>query len=166
VAPVDTAATPLPDKDDNTYEPAVNVLKQATTYLVEGMKEELKAPPVTTGEAPTAAAPSKPVAPEGSAAAPVPAPKPRVLLLRVRVVKLEPGSRAARVWVGFGAGKSNVELSGDLLDGESGRVLLSFSLTRASSGGGKIAGGKYEKMMGGDIWDAGTDLGQMLALFK
>ena len=164
VAPVETATTPLPDKDDNTYEPAVNVLKQARSYLMEGMKEELKSPPVTEGDMPPPAPPAA-SAPASGASATAPA-RPRVLVLRVRVIKLDPGSRAARFWVGFGSGKSNVELAGELLDGDSGKVLLTFNLTRASSGGGKVAGGKYEKMMGGDIWDAGSDIGQMLALFK
>jgi hypothetical protein len=45
-------------------------------------------------------------------------------------------------------------------------VLLSFSVTRASSGTWKIAGGNYEKMMSGDVGDAGSDVGKMLTFFK
>ncbi len=165
VTPVDTAKTPLPDKDDNSREPAVKVLKRATAILVEGIQNELTSPPVTAGDEPPSApaAPASAAAPQPSAEAPAP---PKVLVVRLRIVELNPGSRAARAWVGWGAGKSSVELAGEVTDSASGHVLLSFSLTRASSGTWKMAGGDYEKMMAGDVEDVGSDVGTLLAAFK
>ena len=45
-------------------------------------------------------------------------------------------------------------------------MLLTFNVTRASSGTWKMAGGNYEKMMAGDVQDAGSDVGKMLTFFK
>jgi hypothetical protein len=166
VTPVETAKTPLPDKDDNTYEPTLNVLKKVTGTLIEGMRDELKSPPVAAGDAPAPAPAAAPAANSAAGSAAAPAAALKVLVVRLRIVALNPGSRAARYWGGFGAGKSSVELAGEVADGASGRVLLVFSLTRASSGTWKMAGGDYEKMMTGDIEDAGSDVGTMLAAFK
>ena len=165
--PVDTSKTALPDKEDNTYDPTVSVLKHATGSIIEGMKGELKAPPINTGDMPAPAPAAPPAAVADSAAAPAaPAAAPRILVIRVRIVELNPGSRAARYWGGFGAGKSSVEFEGDAIDGASGKVLLHFSITRSSSGAWKVAGGDYERMMTGDVQDAGSDIGTMLAFFK
>jgi hypothetical protein len=153
---LDTAATPLPDKDDNAYEPVKAVLERATETFVTGMKDELPAPPITT----------EPL--RGSAAVPEAggATVSRALAVRVRIVRLNPGSRSARFFGGFGAGKSSVEIEGEILDGTSNTVLLSFATQRSSGGMTKAFGGNYEKLMSGDVKDVGSDIGAMLALFK
>jgi hypothetical protein len=149
---LDTSATPLPDKDDNAHEPVVKVLKDATSTLVTGMQEELESPAIKVETAPTSEAPL-------SAASPV-------LQVRVRIVRMNPGSRSARFFGSFGAGKSSVEIEGEIVDGTSNTVLLSFATQRSSGGMTKFGGGSYEKLLTGDLSDLGTDIGAMLTLFK
>lgn len=54
------------------------------------------------------------------------------LLLSARFSKLVPGSRAKRFWVGFGAGKAVLELTGDLKERTTGRIVARFVHARAS----------------------------------
>jgi hypothetical protein len=51
--------------------------------------------------------------------------------LKMRVVRYNPGSAAARIFVGFGAGAATLDISADYMDG--GRTLLS---TQKSAGSG------------------------------
>jgi hypothetical protein len=166
VIPADTANTQLPDKDENTHEPALRVLGRATAILVEGMQNELKTPRLATGDAPRTASAAV-SAPADAASVPAAArAAPRLLLVRIRMVALDPGSRAARYWGGYDSGKTSVELEGDVRDSASGNLLLSFTVIRASGGALKIFGGRYERMMTRDIEHCGGDIGRMLAFFK
>jgi Domain of unknown function (DUF4410) len=88
------------------------------------------------------------------------------LQVRVRIVRMNPGSRSARFFGGFGAGKSSVEIEGNIVDGSSNTVLLSFTTQRSSGGMTKFGGGSYEKLLSGDLSDLGSDIGAMLAVFK
>ena len=77
---------------------------------------------------------------------------------------MNPGSRALRYFVGFGAGHSGTDFQGEVIDGGSGKVYLRFKHGRGSSIG--VFGGDYEKMMSGDSKDAAEDLGKMLVKFQ
>jgi hypothetical protein len=152
---VDSSATPLPDKDDNAHEPVLTVLKDATATFVAGIREELKSPSIqadAAGNAPTEAT---------NAGAGTTATTPGALQVRVRIVRMNPGSGAARFFAGFGAGKTSVEVEGDIIDGTSNTVLLSFATQRSSG-----RGGSYEKLLRGDVSDLGSDIGALLAVFK
>lgn len=54
------------------------------------------------------------------------------LVLDAYFSKLVPGSRAKRFWLGFGAGKSVTEISGEIHDRVSGRLVARFTHARLS----------------------------------
>jgi hypothetical protein len=137
VADFDTADTPLPERDDNTYEPVKEVLGDVVTPLMEGLREELSGLAVERQ--------GGGVAGEGA------------LVLRGRVTQMDPGSRAARYWAGFGAGAARVTLEGELVDAASGKVLFRFTQERRSGAG--MGGGKYVKLMQRSLRAIGEDLG-------
>ena len=58
--------------------------------------------------------------------------QPEGLLLEARFSKLVPGSRAKRFWLGFGAGKSVTEVSGEVRERTTGRVVARFTHARLS----------------------------------
>ena len=92
VEPFDTDGTPLPEKDDNTYEPVQEVLKDPAGPFAEGLTGELK---------------GKIAVSQGSGGK-----GEGTLIVRSKMLALDPGSRAARYWAGFGAGAARAEVSG------------------------------------------------------
>jgi hypothetical protein len=78
-----------------------------------------------------------------------------VLIVEGRFVQIDPGSRAKRYFVGFGAGKSSVKVTGTVKDG-TGRLLATFEQRRIGAvgmGGGDSLGKLMSdtKAIGGDI---------------
>jgi hypothetical protein len=144
VGTFDTADTPLPDEDDNSYAPAKQVLSDVETSLIQGLKE--------------AGGGLSVVRQEGDAPA-----EAGTLLLRGRVVEMDPGSRSARYWAGFGAGAARAKLSGELVDAASGRVLLRFTQERRSGVG--MGGGGYVELLNRNLRAIGEDLGAGLQRF-
>ncbi len=93
-----------------------------------------------------------------------PSPGAHVATLRWRCESIDPGSRAARFWVGFGAGHSGVTLSGSLVDKASGKELATFKHCRVSGKGGAITGGRYHVILNQcAVWTA-EDVGKMLGV--
>jgi hypothetical protein len=146
VAPVDTSAAPLPPPGENTHEPVVQALARSTSKVTEGLANSLKntGVPVEAGNGPGV-------------------PAGNVLVLRSRVAEMDPGSQAARYWVGMGAGHSLVGIEGDLIEGKSGRTLLRFRDARASSGG--AFGGGYAEVLDENMHEVGEDVGVLLGAF-
>lgn len=191
VEPLDTKTTPLPPAGDKRRAFVVNVLNRATDLFVEGMRSELHprhptpievgatAPALHAEPAPGSVAvavpPAAPPTADGQASAPgaaadlatsAPTPAVRTLLIRAAVTEMNPGSKAARFWASFGAGHTDAEITGEILDADSGEVLARFKTGRASSGTMSLAGGNYETMMSNDTRDDGKNVGQMLTQFK
>ena len=148
VEPLDTTATPLPPKSENTYEPTYLVLKSSSDIFVLGMKEAFK-----EAKHPVEPALSDGKGHEGG----------KVLVVRGKVAQMNPGSKALRYWVSFGAGQSRVEISGEVVDAESDTVLARFVHARSSGIG--VWGGDYQKFLTDDTRDVGEDVGKMLLLF-
>jgi Domain of unknown function (DUF4410) len=146
VLPLDTSQTPLPEKDDNTYERVKSVLAGPTPSLVEGMQEGLAdrktAKPVRSGE----------TSPGGA-----------VLLIRGSVPQMDPGSQSARYWGGFGAGAARTTIKVEAVDAGSGKVLFRLEQERRSGVG--MFGGDYEKLMHRNLRAIGEDLAMVLAAF-
>jgi hypothetical protein len=139
----DTATTPLPEPSDNSYEAVREVLGDVATPLAAGLRETAEGLEVeTAAEAPGG---------EG------------VLVLRGRVLEMDPGSRAARYWAGFGAGAARTKVEGELVDAASGRVLLRFTQERRSGVG--MAGGGYANLLRRNLEAIGEDLGNGLRRF-
>ena len=145
VMPFDVAGVPLPEADDNTYEPVQRVLSDIDAPLATGLREALEGFPVEV---------------QGGGGAPADS---GVLLLRGKVEELDPGSRAARYWGGFGAGAARAKLSGEVVDAASGRVLLRFVQERRSGTG--MGGGAYENLLQRSLRAIGEDLGNGLRQF-
>jgi hypothetical protein len=144
VEPFDTSGTPLPETNDNSYEPARRVLAQVANSFVEGFSEALPKPQATVVE------PGKEAG-------------PGTLVVRGKVTTMDPGSKAARYWGGFGAGAARSEISGEVVDGGSGKVLLRFLQERRSGWG--LFGGDYEKLMNRNLRAIGEDLADALSHF-
>lgn len=89
----------------------------------------------------------------------------RVVTLRWVCESIDPGSRAKRFWVGFGAGHSGVTLSGSLIDKASGKELVAFKHCRISGKGFAVAtGGRYNVILNEcAVWTA-QDVGSMLGV--
>ena len=104
----DTTATPLPDPKEKSYPSIQSVLASYTDSLVEALRDELK----TKAKV------------EQTASAPKTA---KTLILRGKVEEIEPGSRAGRMLVGYGAGSAATKVTGEIVDAKSGSVLVRFT---------------------------------------
>lgn len=142
IQPLATDSVALPPSDENTYEPVRSILDRFTTIFAQGLREGLDKPVDLAEGTPTQA---------------------HSLILRGKVLLLDPGSRAKRYWGGFGAGAVRVEVRCELVDAGSGEVLLSFTQQRRSGFGG--FGGGYEDLMARTIRQIGDDTTNLLKQF-
>jgi len=76
---------------------------------------------------------------------------------------MDPGSRAARYWAGMGAGAARTGISGEVVDGASGKVPLHFNQERRSGFG--VGGGDYVKLMQRTLRQLGGDVALILNAF-
>lgn len=139
-----TDGVPLPEADDNAYEPVKTALADVATPLANGVREGSDGFAVETGG-------------EGDAGG------EGTLLLRGRVLEMDPGSKAARYWAGFGAGAARTKVEGELVDAASGRVLLRFTQERRSGVG--AFGGGYVELLRRNLFAIGEDVGAGLTRF-
>jgi hypothetical protein len=146
VLPFDTAGTPLPDAKEKSYNTIKSALETYTPTLVEALRPELKAKAevATADKAPKTA---------------------KTLIVRGKVEELNPGSRAGRMLVGYGAGGSGTKLSGEIVDAKTGEVLLRFTQARRSGGTFKFAGGNDLDVMRDSIHAAGKDIARIIDSF-
>ena len=142
VAPFDTDDVELPEKSDNTYEPVKDVLKNPEDSLVDGIREELDGKKVDEGS-------------KGGAG---------TLIVRGKITTMDPGSRAARYWAGFGAGAARTAVEAEIVDGGTGKVLVKFTQERRSGVG--AAGGGYEALLNRNLEAIGEDIALILKQFK
>lgn len=144
IAQLDAASTQLPSEDDNTYAAVKQVLADTATPLVEGVREaEGKKLPAEVGAADVAT--------------------PKTLLVRGKVLEMDPGSRAARYWGGFGAGAARTKIEGEVVDAASGKVLLRFTQERRSGVG--VGGGGYPQLLNRNLRKIGEDIVLILQAF-
>ena len=145
VVKFETASTPLPPKDESKYEPTVTVLASSQNIFTSGLREALQdvkeSHRFDVEQADT----------EKTAGS-----LQRTLLVRGKVNEMNPGSKALRYWVSFGAGQSRVEIEGDVVDAASGSVLVKFKHARSSGIG--VWGGDYFKFLSDDTHDIGEDV--------
>ncbi len=134
----DSSNTPLPDADDNTYEPVQTVLADPESSFLEGMSE----------------AGTQAEKGDGGAGA---------LVIKTEVVEMDPGSRAGRYWGGFGAGAVRVVLRIEVADGESGATLLKVQQERRSGLG--VGGGSYVNLLNRTLRQLGGDVVMILDAF-
>ena len=142
VEPFKTADVKMPEKKDNSYEPVTNVLSSVTETLVSGLKANTDRN-VSIAEKATSSADT--------------------LIIRGKVIEINPGSRAARYLAGFGAGAAGAKIEGEIVDARTGEVLAKFTQERRSGAG--AAGGGYEDLLNRDLKTIGGDIGRMLKEF-
>lgn len=142
VEPFDTGDTSLPEKDDNTYEPVKQVLASPSGPIADGLDDALDGRIEVSEE-------------KGGGE--------KTLLVRGRVLTMDPGSRAARYWAGFGAGAARAEVEGEIVDASTGKVLVRFRQERRSGVG--MAGGDYVKLMQRNLRTIGEDVALILQSF-
>ncbi|MGB4810862.1 MAG: DUF4410 domain-containing protein [Methylophilaceae bacterium] len=143
VQPFDTANIKLPAKEDNTFEPVQEAQAQFNALFLKKIQEEFSPIPVdATGKAD----------------------KSNMLLVRGELIEIEPGSKAARYFAGFGAGHARVGIHCEIVDAKTGSVLAEMTHTRASSGG--AFGGSYEKLLHNLTEEVGDDVVTLVKQFK
>ena len=142
VEPFDTSSVQLPEKGDNTYESVTKVLASATEGFVQGLRGSVE-PKVSIDSN------------EAKAAG--------TLLIRGKVLAMDPGSKAARYWAGFGAGAARAKIEGEIVDAKSKQVLAKFTQERRSGGG--MMGGDYQELMQRNLNAVGEDVANILKAF-
>ncbi len=133
----DTSAVDMKDEEVKT------VAQGYTDTLTEALRDELKGAKVEHGVG------------KG----------PRTLIVRGKVLALNPGSRAKRALVGYGAGGTGTGISGEIVDAKSGEVLVKFSQERRSGGTWKPFGGSSVQVMRDAIHATGQDIAHILGAF-
>ncbi len=147
IVPINAQGVEMPT--DETVAPVKAVLAGITGPFIQGLQSRFDKERVSLGleqgNTPTGAA--------GAGA----------LVLRARLLKVNPGSRAARYFVGFGAGAAEVKVSGEVADGRTQRVLCRFTQERRSGVG--MFGGDYVELLNRSLREIGDDVGQALTTF-
>lgn len=92
----DTKDTPLSDTDENTYSPVKAILADAAGPFTQGLAQGVGSLiDISRGGGVN-----------------------RAIVLRAQVEEMDPGSRSARYWAGFGAGAARTRLAGEAVDSE------------------------------------------------
>jgi hypothetical protein len=138
----DTAGVALPNPKDNTYPAvlaAIKVIKPAfMAALEENARRKIDA--------------SNPRGPG----------KGRTLVIRARVIKLDPGSQAARYFLP-GAGAVKIAMAGEIIDGATKKTLVRFKQERRSAVG--FFGGGYEALFKRTAHQIGEDIAGLINAF-
>lgn len=142
VEPLDTRGAALPDAKDNTYAAVKEALAASTEPFAAGLREKLSGSNVQVQIG------------RGGA---------KALVVRARIIKSDPGSQAARYFGGFGAGAAQVGISGEIIDGNSGKTLLRFTQERRSGVG--LFGGGYRALLDRSLKQIGGDVAGLLRAF-
>lgn len=114
VEPIDTSGAILPPKEENTYKPVTEVLRKLDALTVPEYEKRLKQKIRVTTKKPEPASTNH-------------------LVLKVKLTEFNPGSAAARFWVGFGAGSGWVRMHAELIDSKTQKTLFKVDQRRISS---------------------------------
>jgi hypothetical protein len=136
----DTAGVPLPNPNDNTYAAVQGAIRLIKPAFISGLEQNARR---KIGANP-------------------PAGKSRTLVIRARVTKLDPGSRAARYW-GVGAGAVKIAMTGEIIDAASKKTLVRFKQERRSAFG--MFGGAYEELFTRTARQIGGDIASLVNAF-
>ena len=133
---LNASAAPLPEPSDNSYAEVKAALANSTAPFMEGVREKagMQVQPGAAG--------------------------PNSLVIRARITKSDPGSKAARYWASFGAGAAKVGISGEIVDGGTGKVLARFTQERRSGVG--LFGGGYRELLEHSLKQIGGDVAGLI----
>jgi len=141
VQPLDTSSTPKAEEAD-MVERVAKVAASATEPFLIGVKKGF---------------PDASIAKSASA--------PGTLIVRGKVTVLDPGSRAKRMWVGYGAGAARTAIDGEIVDAKSGEVLIRFTQERRSGIERFGRGSSYEEIMNRNLTAIGEDAANIIKSF-
>lgn len=153
---VDNSSVPLPDKSDNSYEPVMKALRDFDQNLDAGFKESIVIPSEVAG---VTNATGKEKSKKKQAAAES---MRGAIVVKAKLIEMEPGSAAARYWAGFGAGAASARIEGKVIDGATGKTLFEFKQTRK---GFMSSSGGYEAILAKISQELGEDIGNGIAAF-
>jgi len=138
----DVTKVPLPDPNENTYNAVRSALTTVKPAFLEGFQKNLRR---KTGGA-------RPARGKG-----------QTLVVLAHVTKLDPGSQAARYWGSFGAGAVKIEMTGEIVDAPSRKILVRFKQERRSGFG--LFGGGYGELFTRTARQIGGDIADLLNAF-
>ena len=138
---LDTKNAPLPDANDNSYGEVKAALASSAEAFARGMQDKLGGTRVEAGR--------------GGGAG--------TLVIRARVTKSDPGSKAARYFASFGAGAAKTGIAGEIVDGGTNKVLARFIQERRSGFG--MFGGGYRELLDRNMRQIGGDVAGLLRAF-
>jgi hypothetical protein len=141
VQPLDTSSTPKTEEQD-MGERVAKVAATATEPFLAGVKKGFPDAAITKN-----------------------ADAPGTLIVRGKVTVLEPGSRAKRMWVGYGAGAARTAIDGEIVDAKSGEVLVRFTQERRSGIEKFGRGSSYEEIMNRNLTAIGEDAANIIKTF-
>ena len=139
----DTAGVSLPNPKDNTYAAVQEAIRLIKPAFMAGLQENARR--------------------KISANNPPASGKARTLVIRARVIKLDPGSRAARYWAAFGAGAVKIAMTGEIIDAASKKTLVRFKQERRSAVG--MFGGGYQELFTRTAHQIGGDIATLINAF-
>lgn len=134
ILPIGQDKVVWPDKDDNQYPALKKALAEAPSIFQKQLEKELKDKNIEVKIANSNATP-----------------KNGEILIKLNIESLDMGNRALRVWVGFGAGNQNIEISGYAED-TSGKC-FSFKQKHYS-----IKMTSYEKVLNSEFKNFGEEI--------
>ena len=137
---INTSQAQLPSPNDNSYRAAQEVKAAALRPFMAGLQEKLRRPGVTVQAG----------APRGGDG----------VLVRAQIVRLDPGSQAARYFASFGAGTARVEMRGEVVDERDNSVLIRFRQERRAGWG--AFGGGYHALLDRNIRQIGGDVAGLI----
>ena len=138
----DIRGVTLPNPKENTYGAAQSALSSIKPAFIEGFQKNLRR---KTGGAIMARG------------------KGQTLVILARLSKLDPGSQAARFWGGLGAGAVKIEMTGEVVDASSRKILVRFKQERRSGFG--VFGGGYGELFTRTARQIGGDIADLLNAF-
>jgi hypothetical protein len=115
IAPLDTSSVSLPDARDASYKSVQEILSQATSPFVFGLKEILPKVPAQV-------------------AGPGVSPGPGTLVVHCKLLALNPGKQAPR-YSRNDPDRPSATIEGEVMDGGTGKTLLRFHQERRFSSG-------------------------------
>jgi hypothetical protein len=134
----DSSRVKLPETNDNTFQAVQSALRTMKPAFMQGVVETARR--------------------KGGAAG-----SNKTLVVRARLTKVDPGSQAARYFVGFGAGAVKIAIAGEIVDKSSGKVLVRFVQERRSAFG--AFGGGYGQLFERTARQLGGDIGGLINAF-
>jgi hypothetical protein len=142
----DTSKAPLPDPKVKWYGTLKIALAGYDEAFIEAFRKELKAKATIqlVDQAPKTA---------------------KTLIIRGNVEELDPGSRGGRYFAGAAAGAASSKVSGEIVDAESGEVLVRFVQARRSGGAWKMGGGSDLEVMRDTVHATAQDVAHILDSF-